>query len=157
MEPIRLDQALEALLDRALDRLRGHNVAGGLLEEVRFIERGDRTNKAPRYPALILTTGIANPVEATALTVKFDVPLRLWSQIYSTNPAVGEPQARAMAARAWHALLKDPAEPTVPGVVQLDISNVLIRPGAFEPPGPGVDAETYIGRANLIARIHLTF
>ena len=94
MEDIRLDEALDLLLDNALARLLAHRVEGGLLDGVQFIERGDRTNKSPKYPAIILTTGIANPVETTTWTTKFDVPLRIWSQVYSNRPMEGEPAAR---------------------------------------------------------------
>jgi hypothetical protein len=151
---VRLDQALDLLLDNALDRLNAHMVEGGLLDGVRFIERGDRTNRAPRYPAIILTTGIANPVESTTWTAKFDVPLRIWAQVYSNNPEEGEPAARTWAAKGWHALLRDASGE--PGICALD-GTILLRPGSFELSGPGMDPETYIGRANVLARVQATF
>lgn len=154
VEDVRLDEALDLLLDNALARLIAQSEPGGLLEGVEFIERGDRTNRAPKYPAIILTTGIANPVETTSLMVKYDVPLRVWSQVYSNKPEEGEPFARTWAAKGYHALLRDPSG--VPGISVLDGAR-LMRPGSFEPPGPGVDAETYVGRANVIARVIATF
>ena len=154
VQAVRLDEALDALLDSALVRLNEHNVEGGLLEGIEFIERGDRTQRAPRYPALILTVGIANPVESTALNVKYDVPLRIWSQIYSNRPMDGEPNARRYAALGFHALLRAPG--TEAGVSTLP-GAILLRPGAFEPPGPGVDENTYVGRAMVNARIQATF
>ena len=154
MQAIRLDEALDQLLDSALTRLNAHNVEGGLLEGIQFIERGDRTQRAPRYPALILTTGIANPVDTTALTVKYDVPLRIWSQIYSNRPALGEPEARRYAGMGFHALLRAPEDAA--GVSTLE-ATLLMRPGPFEPPGPGIDENTYVGRAQVMARIQATF
>lgn len=154
MQAVRLDEALDALLDSALVRLLAHQEEGGLLEAIQFIERGDRTNKAPKYPALILTTGIANPVETTALNVKYDVPLRIWSQVYSNRPIEGEPEARRYAGLGFHALLRSPE--TEVGVTTLP-GAVLLRPGPFEPPGPGIDENTYIGRAMVQARIQATF
>lgn len=155
-DEVRLDQALDLLLDSALERLLLHNVDGGLLDGIMFIERGDRTNRAPKYPAIILTTGIANPVEVTSLKCKYDVPLRIWSQVYTSNPNAGEEDARTWAGRGWHALLRDPAQPNTPGITILP-GSVLLAPGAFEPPGPGIDENTYVGRAMVNARVTATF
>jgi hypothetical protein len=154
VDPIRIDEALDALLDSALARLTEHAEPGGLLDGIQFIERGDRTERSPRYPAIILTTGIANPMSATSIQVKYEVPLRVWSQIYSNHPATGEPEARRWAGKAWHALLREPGDDM--GVTPLP-GSVLMNPGAFEPPGPGVEQDTYVGRAVVLARIITTF
>jgi hypothetical protein len=155
VDPVRLDEALDSLMDSALARLIAHAEEGGLLDGIQYIERGDRTNRSPSYPAMILTAGIATPVESTTWTVKYDVPLRLWAQVYTPNPAEGEPAARQWAAKGFHALLRD-SETGEPGVATLP-GSLLLRPGNFEPPGPGVDEYTYVGRAMVNARVQATF
>lgn len=163
VERIFLDQAIEGLISAAEERLLAHRNqanAAALLKDVALVVRGDRMVEALSFPLVGVTAGVATPIEQTTYSVRWEVPIRLTVQVVDHRPNVAFPQARQIAARAFHAMFTNPAS----GSLEWDLPGVspetryALRAGNYEPPaGSSQEEDLFQARSAVIATVKTTY
>lgn len=148
-ELIRLDEALEDIIDAVVDVLQKEVKEEGDLEGVETIVRGDRTRPAPRPPTIWVRCLDAIPNhERRSYAEMWALDVLLIAVVKSDDPEEGYRKATALAARARSVVLKDRSL-GLRGFVQ------DVRSGRFEPSGPDLQNDTLIA-ASAVVQVHFT-
>ena len=127
---MRLDEALNGILEASADLLREAAVVKGLLEGVTTVVRGDRARPTPRPPSIwIYPEGATPNHRAMSIREEWDLSLILVAQVQNDNPDEGYQQVTALAAKARSVMLRD----RTLGMPELVRD---VKSGRFEPSGP---------------------
>lgn len=101
MERIKLNDALDNILDAVVEKLNAANVFGGLLHGTECIVRGDRARPQPPAPALFVYTETArNEHTHRAMHETWTLPVILVAVVKDDEPEEGYREATSLAARA---------------------------------------------------------
>lgn len=107
-ERLRLDEAIERILDAIVERLGDQTGTEGLLAGVEEIVRGDRTKGPAKPPSIwVYLTLSRNDHPPRSLTETWTLPVVLQATVRSQDPEGGYREATKLAARARSTLLLD--------------------------------------------------
>lgn len=100
-DPIRLDEAIDAVLDAIKGLLTTAQSTGELLEDVESIVIGERSRPRPDLPAIWVLSGVAQNQHTTAgLRETWLLPIDLVSVVQGDEPEDARRLAGRLAARA---------------------------------------------------------
>jgi len=135
-EKIRLDEALEGIMDGIVNALEQNRGPGNDLEEVKTIVCGDRSRPAPQTPAVwvrALTASCDHSQRSYA--EKWQVEIIILAIVKNNQPEDGYREATSLAARARSVVLRDRTLGKRAYVQD-------VRSGNFEMGGPNLQNES---------------
>ena len=105
---IRLDQAINLILDAIVGAIEAEVTEGGLLEEVKTVIRGDKTRPKPEPPSVFVFTDVAR-AEASPRTLaeQWRLPVILVVTVKDDDPEGGYRLATELTAKARSVVLRD--------------------------------------------------
>lgn len=127
---MRLDEAIDIILDQVMELLKEEIAPGCLLEGVKSIVRGDRYKTPPPLPSVWVFADVATASHPpAAIHETWELPILLVSVIKNDIPEDGYRLATRLAARARSAIMKHRT---------LDRRDVVqdVRSIRFEPSAP---------------------
>jgi len=146
-ELIKLDEALDGVLDAVVDKLKAAVGPGTDLGNVRMVVRGDRSRPAPETPALWVRILTAIPShERRTYAETWQVDVIVLAIVKSDNPEEGYREATKLAARARSEVLKDRSLGNRKYVQD-------VRSGNFEASGPGLQNESLFA-STAVLQVH---
>lgn len=105
---IRLDEAINQILDAIVGAIEAEITEGGLLEGVKTVIRGDRTRPKPDAPSVFVFSDIAQTRETPrTLAETWSMPVIMVATVRETEPEKGYRSATELAAKVRSAVLKD--------------------------------------------------
>ncbi len=105
---IRLDQAINQIIDAIVNSIEEEVRDGGLLEEVNTVIRGDKTRPKPETPSIFVFTDVAR-AEASPRTLaeQWRLPVILVVTVKDNDPEEGYRLATELSAKARSVVLRD--------------------------------------------------
>jgi hypothetical protein len=141
MERIRLDEAINLILDAVVNKLK----EDCLLSEVNTIVRGDRARPNPKPPSIFVYADVAYPEHPPrTLAESWTLPVLLVSTVKNDKPEEGYQEATTLAAKARSAALKEDRSLGLRDFVQ------DVRSFRFEPSSPLMRDGSLFGSAAVI-------
>ena len=105
---IRLDQAINLIIDAVVDAIEAETTEGGLLEEVNTIVCGDKTRPKPEPPSVFIFTDVARAQESPrTLAEQWRLPVILVVTVKDDDPEGGYRLATELTAKARSVVLRD--------------------------------------------------
>lgn len=104
---IRLDDALEQVVDHCANVCTTATADGGLLDGIAEVVKGSRARRRPDPPYLWVTVGAATCTHATALHEQWEIALLFNAFVQSEDPEEGWLDAMLWASRARSVVLAD--------------------------------------------------
>lgn len=106
--PMRLDEAIDAIIEAFNTLLTAEIKTGGLLEGVTSITRGDKARTTPHPPCLWVWYDTATPdTYAVSRAEVWNIPVTVVSVVKDSDPEAGYSAATTLASKARSAVLKD--------------------------------------------------
>ena len=126
----RLDEAFDEIMTAILDKLEAEAVAGGRLEGIEEVVRGDRSRPRPNVPAIWVFAERANPdPNPRTIAETWTLPISLTAIYKSDDPEEGQKESTRFSALARSVVIEDRS---------LGLREFVqdTRSGHFEPSGP---------------------
>ena len=105
---IRLDEAINQILDAIVGAIEAEVTEGGLLGEVKTVIRGDKTRPKPETPSVFVFTDVARAQESPrTLAEQWRLPVICVVTVKEDDPEEGYKKSTELAAKVRSIILKD--------------------------------------------------
>ncbi|MDI6840436.1 MAG: hypothetical protein QMD71_06295 [bacterium] len=105
---IRLDQAINQILDAIVQTIEAEITEGGLLEGVKTVVRGDKTRPKPETPSVFIFTDMAQMQQSPrTLAEQWRLPVIFATTVKNDDPEEGYRQVTELAAKVRSAVLRN--------------------------------------------------
>lgn len=141
---IRLDEAVNMILDSIVSIIESETDKGGLLKEIKTVVRGDKTRPKPQTPSVFIFTDIARASHETrTLAEQWRLPIIFVVTVKDDDPEKGYKKCTELTAKVRSAVLQDRS---------LGLRNFVqdTRSVSFEAGGPNNQKGSLFGAAATV-------